>query len=80
MGRLQGEEQLACNIPEIKKKKKKERKRGRGEGGGGRERGRGGRGGEISQAGWSQLAHCYFSKHTTSYIKMKAIPFKVVPS
>lgn len=34
MGRLQGEEQLACNIPEIKKKKKKERKRGRGEGGG----------------------------------------------
>ena len=40
MGRLQGKEQPACNISEIKKKKKKERKgRGRRDR---RERGRGG--------------------------------------
>ena len=42
MGRLQGKEQPACNISEIKKKKKKKRKKGEGEEGQERERGRGG--------------------------------------
>ena len=75
MGRLQGKEQPACNISEIKKKKKKKKKE-RGGGGGTGERegtGRGGRGGKISQAGWSQLAHGYFNKQTISQIKMKSV-------
>ena len=75
MGRLQGKEQPACNISEIKKKKrKKERKKGEGEEGQeGEGTGRRGRGGKISPAGWSQLAHGYFNKQTISQIKTKLV-------